>query len=72
MGGITLIELIVTLAMSATLLAIAIPYYQSHSSQARTTAKLTEVSCNPAGGRPTPACPSASSPASPGGQRFVQ
>lgn len=71
MGGITLIELIVALGMLATLLAIVIPYYQSHSSKARTTATLTEVSGTQVGGRPTPACPTTSSPASPGGQRFV-
>jgi len=51
MGGITLIELIVALAMLATLLAIALPYYQNHSNETRPTAKLTEVSGTPAGGQ---------------------
>lgn len=51
MGGITLIELIVALAMLATLLAIAIPYYQNHSNETRPTVKLTEVSGTPAGGQ---------------------
>lgn len=44
MGGITLIELIVALAMLATLLAIAIPYYQNYATRARITAMLAEVS----------------------------
>lgn len=49
MRGFTLIELIVTLGILATLLAIAIPYYQNYATRARITAMLAEVSGGKAG-----------------------
>ncbi|MEN5068577.1 pilin [Stenotrophomonas sp. TWI1183] len=43
-AGVTLIELIIGVGILATLLAIAIPYYQNYATRARITAMLAEVS----------------------------
>lgn len=70
-GGVTLIELILALGILAALLAIAIPYYQSHAIRARDTSALAEVACPTNGAEPTPACASTSPPAPPTRQRLL-